>query len=185
MRINLLEEDKSLHVNWLEVAAAVIVILALAVPALHYYINYIDLKGLEQERGMWQDRLAEIRPREEEYFELQDEIDNFKLPEEVEVERYAIAPAFREFGTILPDGVGFEEMNYEQGELTVVGHARNIDVILDMVGNVFESDVFSLVSLERFQRENIYDFNLVVEMHTRDVISGSDDEEDEEEGESI
>ncbi|MFN2364826.1 MAG: PilN domain-containing protein, partial [Halarsenatibacteraceae bacterium] len=131
---------------------------------------------------MWQDRLAEIRPQEEVYFELQEEIDNFKLPEEVEVERYAIAPAFREFGVILPEGVGFEQMSYQQGELRVVGHARNIDVILDMVGNVFDSDVFSLVSLERFQRENIYDFNLVVEMHTRDVISGRDDEE---EGESI
>ena len=183
MRINLLEEDRSLHVNWLEVAAVLIVILTLAVPALHYYMNYIDLKGLEQERNMWQDRLAEIRPQEEIYFELQEEIENFRLPEEVEVERYAIAPAFREFGMILPDGVGFDQMNYEQGELTVNGHAQDINIILDMVGNIFESDIFSLVSLERFQRDNIYDFNLVVRMHTRDVITGSDDAEDE--GESI
>ena len=184
MRINLLEEDRSLHVNWLEVAAALIVILALAVPALHYYINYIDLKGLEQERGMWQDRLAEIRPQEEIYFELQEEIENFRLPEEVEVERYAIAPAFQEFGIILPDGVGFEQISYQQGELAISGHAQNINILLDMVGNVFESDIFSLVSLERFQRDNIYDFNLVVRMHTRDVITGSDNDENDE-GESI
>ena len=180
MRINLLEEDRSLHVNWLEVAAALVIILTLAVPAVHYYINYVELQGLERERNMWEDRLAGIRPQEEVYFDLQEQIDNFRLPEEVEVERYAIAPAFQEFGIILPDGVGFEQMSYEQGELRVVGHAQNINIILDMVGNIFESDIFSLVSLERFQRDNIYQFNLVVRMHTRDVITGNDDE-----GESI
>ena len=181
MRVNLLDEDRSLHVNWLEVAAVLIVILTLAVPALHYYMNYIDLKGLEQERNIWQDRLAEIRPQEEIYFELQEEIENFRLPEEVEVERYAIAPAFREFGIILPDGIGFEQMAYRQGELRIIGHAQNINILLDMVGNIFESDIFSLVSLQRFQRENFYAFDLVVRMHTRDVITGSDDTEDEEE----
>lgn len=184
MRINLLEEDRSLHVNWLEVAAALIVILALAVPALHYYINYIDLKGLEQERGMWQDRLAEIRPQEEIYFELQEEIENFRLPEEVEVERYAIAPAFQEFGIILPDGVGFDQIDYEQGSLIINGHASNIDTLLNLVGNVFESDIFSLVSLERFLRDGFLEFNMEIKMHTRDVITGSDNDENDE-GESI
>ena len=180
MRINLLEEDRSLHVNWLEVAAAVIIILTLAVPALHYYINYVELQGLERERNMWQDRLAEIRPQEEIYFDLQEQIDNFRLPEEVEVERYAIAPALREFGIILPEGVGFDYLSFNQGILRIEGHAQNINVILDMVGNVFESNIFSLVSLERFQRDDFYDFNLEVRMHTRDVITGNDDE-----GESI
>ena len=183
MRINLLEEDRSLHVNWLEVAAALVIILTLAVPAVHYYINYVELQGLERERNMWQDRLAEIRPQEEVYFDLQEQIDNFRLPEEVEVERYAIGPAFQEFGLILPDGVGFEQMNYNNGQITINGHAQNINVILDMVSNIFESDTFSLVSLERFQRDNIYDFNLVVRMHTRDVISSRDEADDE--GESI
>ncbi|MBF8436712.1 PilN domain-containing protein [Halanaerobiaceae bacterium Z-7014] len=181
MRINLLEEDKSLHVNWLEVAAALVIILAIAVPALNYYLNYVELQGLERERNMWEDRLAEIRPQEEVYFDLQEQIDNFRLPEEVEVERYAIAPAFQEFGVILPEGIGFEEIIYENGQLTIFGHAQNINEILNMVGNVFESDVFSLVSLERFQRDNIYQFNLTVNMHTRDVITGQDDADDEEE----
>ena len=183
MRVNLLEEDRSLHVNWLEVAAVLIVILTLAVPALHYYMNYIDLKGLEQERNMWQDRLAEIRPQEEIYFELQEEIENFRLPEEVEVERYAIAPAFQEFGLILPENVGFDQIDYEQGLLTINGHANNVDTLIDLVGNVFESDIFSLVSLERFLRDGFLEFNMEVRMHTRDVITGSDDAEDE--GESI
>ena len=183
MRINLLEEDRSLHVNWLEVAAALIIILTLAVPAVHYYINYIDLKGLEQERDMWQERLAEIRPQEERYFELQEEIDTFRLPEEVEVERYAIAPAFQEFGLILPENVGFDQIDYDHGSLTINGHANNVDTLIDLVGNVFESDIFSFVSLERFQRDDFLEFNMEVRMHTRDVITGSDDAEDE--GESI
>ena len=179
MRINLLEEDKSLHVNWLEIAAAVIIILTLAVPGLHYYINYVELQGLERERNMWEDRLAEIRPQEEVYFELQEEIDNFRLPEEVEVERYAIAPAFEEFGVILPDGVGFDSIDYEQGILTIDGHAQDVETLLNLVGNVFESEIFSLVSLERFFRDGILEFNMEINMHTRDVITGSDDFEDE------
>jgi len=183
MRINLLEEDKSLHVNWLEIAAAVIIILTLAVPALHYYINYVELQGLERERNMWEDRLAEIRPQEEVYFELQEEIDNFRLPEEVEVERYAIAPAFQEFGIILPDGVGFDQIDYDHGRLTINGHANNVDTLIDLVGNVFESDIFSLVSLERFQRDDFLEFNMEVNMHTRDVITGQDDVD--EEGDTI
>ena len=183
MRINLLEEDKSLHVNWLEVAAALVIILAIAVPALNYYLNYVELQGLERERNMWEDRLAEIRPQEEVYFELQEEIDNFRLPEEVEVERYAIAPAFQEFGLILPDGVGFDQIDYDHGTLTINGHASNVDTLIDLVGNVFESDIFSLVSLERFQRDDFLEFNMEVNMHTRDVITGQDDVD--EEGDTI
>ncbi len=184
MRINLLEEDRSLHVNWLEVAAALVIILTLAVPAVHYYINYVELQGLERERNMWQDRLAEIRPQEEVYFDLQEQIDNFRLPEEVEVERYAIAPAFQEFGLILPDGVGFDSIDYDHGSLTIDGHANDVETLLTLVGNVFESDIFSLVSLERFMRDGVLEFNMDVNMHTRDVITGIG-EIDDDEGESI
>lgn len=184
MRVNLLEEDRSLHVNWLEVFTAVLIILTLAIPALNYYINYIELNNLEEERNMWQERLAEIRPQEERYFELQEEIENFRLPEEVEVERYAIAPAFREFGLILPEGVSFASLDYDHGSIIIQGHARNVEELLGLVGNIFESEIFSLVSLERFMRDGVLEFNMQVNMHTRDIVTGNN-ENDEEEGESI
>lgn len=170
MRVNLLGEDTSLQIQWIEVFVAVLIILIVAVPALNYYINYVELKGLERERNMWEDRVAEIQIQEEQYFELQEKIDSFRLPEEVEVQRYAIAPAFREFGKILPDRIGFESMSYQQGELSISGHANSIELILDMVGNIYESDVFTIVSLERFQSDDMYQFNLVVRLQTREEI---------------
>ena len=170
MRINLLKEKEGLYIHWGEIAVVLIVILTLALPAGHYFINYIDLQGMERERDLLQDELATLRPQEERYFELQEHIDDFYLPEEVEVQRYAISPAIAEFGRILPGETTLETIDFDHGEMFITGHAREIEIILEMVGNIFYSDIFSLVSLEQFQRDDVIDFNLQVEMHTREEL---------------
>ncbi len=170
MRINLLKEEKGLHIHWGEIAVALVIILTLAGPGLHYFVNYIDVQGLERERDQLQDQREALRPQEEEYFDLQQQIDDFRLPEEVEVQRYALAPVIEEFGLILPTEVTLETIDFAEGEMAISGHAREIDIILNLVSNIFESDIFSIVSLEQFQRDDVIDFDLEVELHTREEL---------------
>lgn len=171
MRVNLLEKDEGLKINWLEIVAVVVVILVFAGPGLHFYSQTQEINRLETRRDSWQDRINALRPEENRFYELEREIDNFRLPEEVEVQRYAIAPAFREFGVILPEEINFENISYSQGRMSIVGNASDIETILDMISNIFESDVFSLVSLERFQQDDLYNFDLEVRMHTREELN--------------
>jgi len=170
MRINLLKGKEGLYINWGEIAVVLIVILTLVLPGLHYFVNYIELQDMETERNRLDNQLQALRPQEEYYFELQEQIDDFYLPEEVEVQRYAISPAIEEFGVILPNQATLRDINFANGVMDINGHAREIEIILDMVGNIFQSDIFSLVSLEQFQREDVIDFYLQVEMHTREEL---------------
>ena len=170
MRINLLKDKEGLYIIWVEIAFVFIVILTLALPGLHYFVNYIELQDLETERNQLENQVQALRPQEEYYFELQQQIEDFRLPEEVEVQRYAISPAIEEFGVILPNQAALRTLNFQNGELAISGHAREIEVILDMVGNIFESEIFSLVSLQQFQRDDVIDFDLQVSMHTREEL---------------
>ena len=43
MRVNLLEKDEGIKINWTEISVVLVVIFVLAVPAVNYYINYHEL----------------------------------------------------------------------------------------------------------------------------------------------
>jgi len=168
MRVNLLEKDEGIKVQWMEIVVVLIIFLIFAAPALNYYLNYIEVKNLEQRQNDWQTRLQALRPEEKYFYQLEDEIDNFRLPEKVELEKYTISPFFLEFAKIIGDDISFNNLDYSSGQINIRGNAENVRSLLDFSSRIFNSDVFSIISLERFQNNDQLEFNLVVELDNRD-----------------
>jgi len=168
MRVNLLEKDEGIKVQWMEIVVVLIIFLIFAAPALNYYLNYIEVKNLEQRQNDWQTRLQALRPEEKYFYQLEDEIDNFRLPEKVELEKYTISPFFLEFAKIIGDDISFNNLDYSSGRINIRGNAENVRSLLDFSSRIFNSDVFSIISLERFQNNDQLEFNLVVELDNRD-----------------
>jgi hypothetical protein len=164
MRVNLLEKDEGIKIQWMEIVVALIVILIFAAPVLNYYLNYIEVKNLEQRADNWQTRIQALRPREERYYELQNEIENFRLPAKVELEKYIVSPFFLEFARIIGADITFNNLDYSSGQINISGNAENVRSLLDFSSRIFNSEVFSIISLERFQNNDQLEFNLVVEL---------------------
>ncbi|TDO92251.1 hypothetical protein DFR79_10664 [Halanaerobium saccharolyticum] len=167
MRVNLLEKDEGLKIQWMEIVVVLIIIFTFAAPAFNYYLNYIEVKNLEQRQSNWETRLQALRPEEERYFQLKEEIANFKLPERVELEKYLVSPFFLEFAEIIGDDISFNNLDYSSGQINITGKAEDLRSLLDFSSRIFNSEVFSIISLERFQNNGQLEFNLVVELDNR------------------
>ena len=167
MRVNLLEKDEGIKINWLEVVAAVAIILTLAVPAVNYYLNHLEVENLKQRKKNWETRVNALQPEEEYYYQLEEEISSFKLPEKVELEKYTISPFFLEFAKIIDEDINFNTLDYSSGSVIINGKADSVRDLLDFSGRIFESEVFSIISLERFQRNDELEFNLEVQLNNR------------------
>ena len=168
MRVNLLEKDEGLKINWTEILVVLAVILIFAVPAVNYYINYLELNNLEQRKTNWENRLKALAPEEEYYYQLENEIANFRLPEKVELEKYTISPFFLEFARIIDQDISFNNLDYSSGVVTINGNAENVRSLLDFSANIYDSDIFSVISLERFQNDGQLEFNLEVQLDNRE-----------------
>ncbi|PTX17000.1 MULTISPECIES: hypothetical protein [Halanaerobium] len=168
MRVNLLEKDDGVKIEWMEIVVVLLIFLIIAVPALNYYFNYLKVQNLEKRRNDWETRLEVLRPEEEYYFQLEDEIANFKLPEKVELEKYTTAPFFIEFAKIIGDNITFNRLDYSRGQIQINGNAETIRSLLDFSSRIFNSDIFSIISLERFRKNDSLEFNLIVELDNKD-----------------
>jgi len=168
MRVNLLEKDEGLKIQWLEIVVVLIFIFTFAVPAYNYYLNYIEIQNLEQRQSNWETRLQALRSEEQRYYQLQEEVANFKLPERVELEKYTVSPFFLEFAEITGQDISFNNLDYSSGQININGNAEDIRSLLDFSSRIFNSEVFSIISLERFQNDEQLEFNLVVELDNRE-----------------
>ena len=168
MRVNLLEKDEGLKIQWLEIVVVLIFIFTFAVPAYNYYLNYIEIQNLEQRQSNWETRLQALRSEEQRYYQLQEEVANFKLPERVELEKYTVSPFFLEFAEITGQDISFNNLDYSSGQININGNAEDIRSLLDFSSRIFNSEVFSIISLERFQNNEQLEFNLVVELDNRE-----------------
>ncbi|MGM0549375.1 MAG: PilN domain-containing protein [Bacillota bacterium] len=172
MRVNLLEKDASIKVEWVEILVVLLIILIFTLPIVHFYLNYIEVQNLKQRRSNWETRLKAMEPELAHYQNLKKEIDNFKLPAKVELEKYNVYPFFLEFAKIIEGEISFNNLDYNSGQINIQGRADDINSLLDFSARIFDSEVFSLISLERFEKNNKLEFNLVVKLDNRqkDVI---------------
>ena len=168
MRVNLLEKDEGIKINWTEISVVLVVIFVLAVPAVNYYINYHELNNLEQKILNWENRLKALAPEEDYYFQLENEIANFKLPEKEKKKKYTISPFFLEFAKIIDEDISFNNLDYSSGVVTINGNAENVRSLLDFSSNIYDSNIFSVISLERFQNDGQLEFNLEVQLDNRE-----------------
>lgn len=168
MRVNLLEKDDGLKIEWMEIVIALLIFSIIAVPAFNYYFNYLEVQKLEARRENWETRLEALRPEEEYYYQLEDEIANFRLPEKVELEKYTTAPFFIEFAKIIDDNITFNRLEYSSGQIQINGNAESIRSLLDFSSRIFDSDIFSIISLERFRKNDRLEFNLIVKLDNKD-----------------
>lgn len=127
MRVNLLEKDDGVKIEWMEIVVVLLIFLIIAVPALNYYFNYLKVQNLEKRRNDWETRLEVLRPEEEYYFQLEDEIANFKLPEKVELEKYTTAPFFIEFAA----ANSFKSLSTSRSKAEAVLLIINIKITID------------------------------------------------------
>lgn len=169
MRVNLLDEKKVRRkIRWDQIFIVLLVIFLLVLPVGHYFLEYMELQRLERERGQLEDQLAVLEPQLQEYRELEAQIAQFELPEEIELERYMLGGPMRELGVIIPELVTLEQLDYDKGELSIDGYAEEIDILLSLVQNVFDSDYYEVISLQHFQRDDVIAFNLEVHLDTRE-----------------
>lgn len=166
MRVNLLEKDESYKINWTEIIYIIIIIAVLAIPAVNYYVNRLELKTLQSNKLSWQQQLTAIQPQFEYYQKLNQEVSNFKLPVKMEMESYQLSPALREFSNLVPAAIYFDSLNYQTGNLVITGNATTVRSLLDFLANIYNSTIFSVVSLERFQQESELNFKLTVKIDT-------------------
>ena len=159
MRINLLEEKEAHKINWFEIGVTIAIILIFAVPVLHYFVNYIQLQNLESERNQWRQQVSNLQPQEDYYLELEEEIDDFYMPERIEPAQYPVASALEEFGIITPDNLTFESIDYIEGELYITGYTNEVDSIIRLASNINTTDIFSLLSIEQFEGNSLINFN--------------------------
>jgi hypothetical protein len=167
MRVNLLEKDEGLKINWLEILVVLLIIFVFALPITNYYFNYLELNNLKQSKANWENRLKAIEPKEEYYYELENEVANFKLPAKVELEKYTVAAFFLEFSRIIDKDISFNNLEYSSGRINIRGNAENVRSLLDFSSRIFNSDVFSIISLERFQNNDQLEFNLQVQLDNK------------------
>jgi len=171
MRVNLLGEKQiKRSIRWDQIFLVLLVIFVLVLPAGHYYLNYLEVQRLERDIGIMEDQLEVLEPQLEVYEELQAEIAQFELPEEIEVTRYMLAEPMQELGLIMPGEVTLEQINYSDGDITINGFAADIENILALTQNIFNSEQYSIISLEHFQRGDVVDFNLEVSLETREEL---------------
>lgn len=171
MRVNLLDEKElKRQIRWDQIFIVLIIVFVIVSPTLHYFINYVELEGLKREKRNLQDQLEALEPQLEEYFSLQEQIEQFQLPEELEVTRYRLGSPVQEFGTILPAPVTLEQIDYSKGEMSIQGYANSIEDILTLVQNIFDSEYYSVISLQHFQRDDVIDFDLDVTLETQEEM---------------
>lgn len=171
MRINLLDEKEiRRQIRWDQIFIVVLVIIIFFLPAGHYYLNYMELDRLKTQRDSLQAQSEALQPRVEEYFELQEQIREFEIPEELEVTRYRLGRPLRQFGVITPEAITLESLDYEDGELVVQGFSEDIDSILTLVEEIFNSDLLTLGSLQRFHRNDLIDFTIELTLETREEL---------------
>ena len=168
MRVNLLEKDEGIKIQWMEIVVVLIIILIFAAPAFNYYLNYVEVKNLERQKQNWETRVQALRPEEEYYYQLKDQIANFKLPEKVELEKYTVSPFFLEFAKIIDNDINFNSLDYSNGRINIRGNAEDVRTLLDFTSRIFNSEVFSIISLERFQNNDQLEFYLIVELDNRE-----------------
>lgn len=167
MRVNLLEKDEGLKINWVEILVVLAIIFVFALPVTNYYLNYLELNNLKQSKANWENRLRTIEPKEEYYYELENEVANFKLPAKVELEKYTVAPFFLEFSRIIDQDISFNNLDYSSGMITINGNADNLRSLLDFSAAIYQSNIFSIISLERFQNNDQLEFNLQVQLDNK------------------
>ncbi len=171
MRVNLLDEKEiKRKIRWDQIFIVLIVVFIIVLPAIHYFINYVELQGLKRDREIVKEQLEVLQPQLDEYFALQEQIDQFQLPEELEVTRYRLGDPMQELGAILPDSIALEQINYSEGEMVIQGYANSVDSLLSMVQNIFNSEYYNVISLQHFQREEVIDFNLDVTLETEEEM---------------
>lgn len=172
MRVNLLEKDESIKIEWVEILIVLLIISIFILPIVHFYLNYLEVQNLKQRRNDWETRLKAMEPELAHYQNLKRERDNFKLPEKVELEKYNVYPFFLEFAKTIEDDINFNNLDYSSGQINIQGRADDINSLLEFSAQIFDSEVFSLISLERFENNDQLDFNLVVKLDNRqkDVI---------------
>ena len=52
--------------------------------------------------------------------------------------------------------------------MTINGNAENVRSLLDFSSNIYDSNIFSVISLERFQNDGQLEFNLEVQLDNRE-----------------
>lgn len=171
MRVNLLDEKEiRRQIRWDQIFIVIMVIVFLVIPAFHYYLNYSELKSLEREKESLQAQIEELQPQEERYYELQEQIREFELPEEIVVTRYRLQEPLEEFSHILPEEMTFVNIDYEEGNMSIQGYAGDIEDILSLAENIYNSDMFDLGTLHHFTRDDHVDFFIDLSLNTREEL---------------
>ena len=171
MRVNLLDEKRiRRQVRWDQIFIVLMVVVFLVLPAFHYYLNRAELQRLKEDRDSLQAQIEELQPQEQRYYELQEKIREFEIPEEVVVTRYRLQEPLSEFGRILPEEMTFKNMDYEDGSMSIDGFAGDIEDILKLAENIHNSDVLRLGTLQHFSREDHVDFSIDLSLQTREEL---------------
>lgn len=168
MRVNLLEKDEGVKINWIEIVVVLLIIFVFALPLTNYYLNYLELNNLKQNKKSWENRLNVIEPKKDYYNSLKNEIADFKLPAKVELEKYTVSPFFIEFSKIIGQNITFKNLDYSSGIININGNAKNLRSLLDFTEEIYKSNIFSITSLDRFQNNDQLEFNLEVQLDKRD-----------------
>ena len=171
MRVNLFDRKKSRpEIRWGRIVITVLIIIFIALPAIHFYLNYTEVRSLRDQSERLSNQLESLRAQEEEYFELREKISEFEMPEEIEITRYRLREPMREFGNIMPEELSLERMDYSDGEMELAGFASEIEMILQLAENIHGSELLELESLNHFQREDYIDFNMSLYFDTREEL---------------
>lgn len=161
MRVNLIAKKKqNLTINWIEVLIILIIFLLIFILGLNYYLNYIKLTILRDVVDNLDNQLAIYLPKQEEYLQLQKEVENLETDFQAGQQVYAWVEALNELGYVVPETVTLKYVIINKGSLSLAGIAKDSKDIIEMVDNFKISPYFNTIKLKQVNQQQEILFQL-------------------------
>lgn len=138
-------------VNWLRVGIITVVCTILVIFGVVSIKFYTEVKALEAKIGEL-DRLKEeqltVQEKVERIDQLEDEISYLEgLIKELETGKLPLATILGDVTRVMPNGLSYKGIDYQDDDIMIIGEAKNPDIIADYVSEVRKYQWFSSVEI--------------------------------------
>lgn len=171
MRVNLIsKEKKGYYFNWYNYLFPLFIILVFLIFAFNFYFTVNKLDELQKEISLIDNKLKVFLPKQREYLELKEKLENIKLldrRESTNNKNWSIV--IEELGFVTPESVMLTNLQINDFNINIKGKAKENIYLIQFVKNLKESPYFINVKLDNMVRYD--DINFTVKAR----LTGSED----------
>ncbi len=172
MRGNIFDENENEEEKRIisKEAGIVLIIIFIALPALHYYLNMQQLDDMREDVLLKEEQLEEVQAKYEQQQELREELENYRERDTVEFTRYIFSEAAALIAANMPDPVTLEKIEFHKGTMFIEGYSFYEDSLEEFERYFDDEEKFTYIGGEFKTDNDLYDFEIEIGLDTGEVL---------------